>query len=190
MNYLIVYAHSNPKSFCHAIKEEIEAKIKQDGGKFVVRDLYQLGFNPVLSSQDFVQFIQHKTPDDIQKEQDFIRKADVIILIYPVWWFNMPAMLKGYIDRVFSRGFAYDSKGPIIIGLLRGKKVMVFNTTGGPRFAYYLLGYKSAIKTSIDAGIFKFCGMKVLLHKFFYAVPAISDSARKKMLAGIRNIKF
>jgi NAD(P)H dehydrogenase (quinone) len=102
----------------------------------------------------------------------------------------MPAILKGYIDRVLSRGFAYDTKGPLMLGLLKGKKVMVFNTTGGPRFAYYLLGYKLAMKISIGAGIFNFCGMKVILHKFFYAVPAITDAARKKMLASIQHIDF
>jgi len=79
---------------------------------------------------------------------------------------------------------------PPDFGLLKGKKVMVFNTTGGPRFAYYLSGYKSATKNSIDARIFKFCGMKVILHKFFYAVPAITDAVRKKMLASIGSIIF
>ena len=190
MNYLIVYAHPNPKSFCHAIKEEIEARIKQQGAEPVVRDLYQQGFNSALSSGDFVQFLQHVTPADIQKEQEFIRKADVLIFVYPVWWFSMPAILKGYIDRVFSRGFAYEPAGHIIKGLLPGKKVMIFSTTGGPRFAYFLLGYKAAIKTTIDAGIFKFCGMKVALHKYFYAVPAITDAARKKMLAEISKTNF
>jgi len=190
MIYLIIYAHPNPKSFCHAIKDEIETKIKQQGGELVVRDLYQQGFNPVLSSGDFVQFLQHTPPADIQKEQELIRKADRLIFVYPVWWFSMPAILKGYIDRVFSRGFAYDYEGHSIKGLLAGKEVMIFSTTGGPRIAYYLAGYKAAIKMTIAAGIFKFCGMRVLLHKYFYAVPAITDAARKKMLTGIRKINF
>lgn len=190
MKYLIIYAHPNPKSFCHALKEEIQAQIKLQGGQYLLRDLYALGFAPVLSSADFVEFLQHKTPPDILKEQELIRDAGTLIFIYPVWWFGMPAILKGYIDRVFIRGFAYDTKGNLIIGLLKGKKVMVFNTTGGPGFAYFLFGYKSAIKTCIDIGTFKFCGMKVILHKFFHAVPVITDAARKKMLASIKNIKF
>ena len=190
MNYLLVYAHPNPKSFCHAIKEELVTQIKQQGGEVVVRDIYQLGFDSVLSSTDFVQFLDHKTPADINAEQELIREADIIAFVYPVWWFSMPAILKGYIDRVFSRGFAYDMKGHLIKGLLKGKQVMIFTTTGGPRIAYYLLGYKLAIKTAIDGGIFKFCGMKVKLHKYFYAVPAVSDKARKKMLDSIKKIKF
>jgi NAD(P)H dehydrogenase (quinone) len=190
MKYLIIYTHPNPKSFCHAVKEEIVAKLKDQGSEVEVRDLYQMGFNPVLSSNDFMQFIQKKTLADIQKEQECVRQADTIIFIYPVWWFSMPAMLKGYIDRVFIRGFAYDMKGHMIQGLLKGKKVMLFSTTGGPSFAYYLLGYLVAMKTAIDAGIFNFCGLKVALHKYFYAVPTISDGDRKKMLASIKNIHF
>ena len=57
MNYLLVYAHPNPKSFCHAIKEDIVIRIKQQGGEVVVRDIYQLGFDSVLSSNDFVQYM-------------------------------------------------------------------------------------------------------------------------------------
>ncbi len=188
MNYLVVYAHPNPKSFCHAIKEEVVACIKKKGENCEVRDLYQMGFNPVLGSSDFVQFLQKKTPEDIQKEQDLIRQADILVFVYPVWWFSMPAILKGYIDRVFFRGFAYDYKGPMIQGLLKGKKTILLSTTGGPRFAYYFLGYLLAMKTTIDAGILNFCGIKVALHKYFYAVPTVGDAARKKMLANISRI--
>ena len=190
MNYLLVYAHPNPKSFNHAVKEEIVAQIRQQGGEVQVRDLYQLGWDPVLSANDFAQFSQRTTPPDIEAEQELIRNADRIIFVYPIWWFGMPAILKGYIDRVFSRGFAYDMQGHIIKGLLKDKKVMLFNTTGGPNFAYWLMGYRLALKVAIAIGIFNFCGMKVLLHKFFYAVPAISDEKRKKMLADISKIRF
>ncbi len=190
MKYLVVYAHPNPKSFCHAIKEEIVVRLKEQGAIVDVRDLYQMGFNPVLSANDFMQLAQKKIPADIQKEQDLVAGADTIIFIYPVWWFSMPAILKGYVDRVFMRGFAYDMKGHMLQGLLKGKKAMLFSTTGGPRFAYYLLGYLVAMKIAIDAGVFNFCGLKVALHKYFYAVPTISDGARRQMLASIKNIKF
>ena len=104
MKYLVVYAHPNPKSFCHAIKEEIVVRLKEQGAIVDVRDLYQMGFNPVLSANDFMQLAQKKIPADIQKEQDLVAGADTIIFIYPVWWFSMPAILKGYVDRVFMRG--------------------------------------------------------------------------------------
>ncbi|MBM3243234.1 MAG: flavodoxin family protein, partial [Candidatus Omnitrophica bacterium] len=92
--------------------------------------------------------------------------------------------------RVLTKGFAYDYAGKIPKGLLRDKKVMIFSTTGGMRIAYYLLGIKAAIKKSIDFGIFNFCGMRVILRKYFYAVPVISAAARSKMLANIEKIGF
>jgi NAD(P)H dehydrogenase (quinone) len=190
MKYLIIYAHPNPKSFCSAIKNQVEEQIKASGSEFVTRDLYQMGFNPVLGAQDFINFSKNSPSEDICVEQDLIRQSDVIIFVYPVWWFSVPAILKGYIDRVLSRGFAYDMKGHLIRGLLKGKRVMIFNTTGGPGFAYYLLGYLVAMKISIVFGIFKFCGMTVKLHRFFFAVPAISQKAREKMLDQVKRIQF
>ena len=188
MSHLVIYAHPNPKSFNAAIKVQLVAHLQSKGKEVTVRDLYQSGFNPVLSGNDFTQFLQGQTPPDIAKEQDFIRKADRIILIFPIWWFNMPAILRGYIDRVFSRGFAYDYVDGAIKGLLPGKKVCIINTTGGPQEAYEQFGYHEAIKTLMDNGIFAFCGMTVVLHKYFYAVPTVTDQARKQMLAELKKL--
>lgn len=190
MKYLIIYAHPNPKSFCHSVKESIETQLNARGICYTTRDLYEIGFNPVLGSDDFIQFSNNITPEDIRVEQDLVASSERIIFIFPIWWFSMPAILKGYIDRVFSRGFAYDMKGHMIRGLLKGKQVMVFTTTGGPGFAYYLLGYFWAIKTAICLGIFKFCGMQVIRHHYFFAVPAITHEKRKKMLQEIQRINF
>jgi NAD(P)H dehydrogenase (quinone) len=188
MNYLVIYAHPNPKSFNAAIKEQLVALLKSRGREVVVRDLYELGFNPVLSGNDFTQFLQGQTPPDIAQEQELVRKAEVLIFVYPVWWVSMPAILKGYIDRVLSRGFAYNIDSHGVKGLLTGKKVMIFNTTGGPRIAYFFMNSLAGMKISIDAGIFKFCGMKVLIHKYFFAVPTVTDQVRKKMLADIKKL--
>lgn len=190
MKYLIVYAHPNSKSFCYAIKEKIASIIKEKYGECQIRDLYAMQFNPVLSADDFASFSRKELPGDIKKEQELIRSVETIIFIHPVWWFNMPAILKGYIDRVFTKGFAYDYVGKIPKGLLRDKKVMIFSTTGGMRLAYYFLGFKSAVKKSIDVGVFNFCGMKVVLHKFFYAVPVVSLKEREDMLSSIETINF
>jgi len=187
-NYLLIYSHPNPKSFNHSIKEKIASVLRSKGKNVEVRDLYVLGFDPVLSAGDFSQFADGKTPPDIAKEQEYIKKADALIFIYPVWWFGLPSILKGYIDRVFSKGFAYDYAGKMPRGLLVGKKVMVFSTTGGPKITYFLGGYKSALDKTITSGIFKFCGMDVIFHKFFYAVPIITEKKRKLMLDSIENL--
>jgi len=190
MKYLVIYAHPNPKSFNHAITEEILANLRAQGKEAEVRDLYRLRFNPMLSGDDFAHFDRGKIPADIQKEQEYIRKADALIFVYPVWWFNMPAILKGYIDRVFSRGFAYEVVNGAIKGLLTGKNVYIINTAGGTPEGYSHFGYNEAIRTTIDTGMFAFCGMTVQIHKYFYAVPTVTDEVRKQMLAEIKRMSL
>ncbi|MFA5094784.1 MAG: NAD(P)H-dependent oxidoreductase [Candidatus Omnitrophota bacterium] len=190
MKYLIIYTHPNPKSFNHAIKEKIETKLKNEGNEVEIRDLYALGFDPVLKGADFVAFKAGKTPDDIKREQDHIKSSDTIIFIHPIWWFGQPATLKGYIDRVFSYGFAYISDKGILKGLLTDKKAVIINTTGGTEDDYRNNGYKDALAKTMDIGIFSLCGIKVILHKFFHAVPAVSNDEREKMLLELDSISF
>ena len=185
MRYLIVYAHPNPKSFNHAIKEKVEARLKREGAQYDVRDLYGLGFDPVLKGSDFIGFKQGKPPEDIRREQEFIKNADTLIFIHPVWWFGQPAVLKGYIDRVFSFGFAYTADEKGLRGLLNGKKAVILNTTGGSEADYKDKGFKDALGKTMDTGTFGVCGIEVKLHKFFHAVPAVSNEAREKMLQEI-----
>lgn len=190
MKYLIVYAHPNPKSFNQAIKEQVEAQIKKTGKEFAVRDLYRMKFNPLLDVQDFSLMIKGRLAKDIKREQDYVKDAHTLIFIYPIWWFGMPAILKGYIDRVFSHGFAFrfTEKGPE--GLLPGKKVIIFNTTGGPESNYSSMGYADALRKTTDIGIFEFCGMNIILHKYFYAAPYVSNKVRLKMLEELKEIKL
>jgi len=190
MKYLIIYAHPNPKSFNHAIKEQVEAALKKKEKHYSVRDLYQLKWNPVLGGADLKVSEPKKIPADIQKEQQCIREADVLIVIHPIWWFGMPAVLKGYIDRVFSAGFAYEYGPEGIRGLLSGKKVVVINTTGGTEEDYLKFGFKDALIKVFKDGIYGFCAMKVLRHVFFFAVPSVANEARKKMLVEIDGLEF
>lgn len=189
MSYLLIYAHPNRNSFSAAIKDAIVNKLRTQGKDVVVRDLYELEFNPVLSCDELISDVS-ALPADIKIEQECVSKADVLIFIYPVWWFNMPAILRGYIDRVFSNGFAYAFADGEVHGLLSNKKVYILNTTGGGLAAYEQFGFNSAIQTSVDAGIFSFCGMSVALHKYFYAVPTSTEEERKKILEEIKTLEF
>ena len=186
MKYLIVYAHPNPKSFNHAILETISQELQKKKREFTVRDLYRIGFNPVLSTKDLLAIQDGAVPKDIKKEQNYISKADTLIFIFPIWWSAMPAMLKGYIDRVFSLGFAYDITEDEIIGLLKGKKVFIVTTTGASEEDYEKMGAFKMMNMSIDMAIFQFSGMKVIGHKYFSSVPNVSQQDRKKMLKELR----
>lgn len=183
MKYVIIYAHPNERSFNHAIKEAIEANLRRTGKNFLTRDLYAIGFKPALQAADFIAMSKDQLLPDVEAEQQHIKDADRIIIVHPIWWFNMPAVLKGYIDRVFSRGFAYDYKDGGLVGLLPGKDVMIFNTTGGSAEDYEKNGFNGALKLTIDTGVFGICGMKVVKHRFFYAIPTSTDEERKAILA-------
>ncbi|MDD5613996.1 MAG: NAD(P)H-dependent oxidoreductase [Candidatus Omnitrophica bacterium] len=190
MDYLLIYAHPNPKSFNHAILETLTSRFDKEKRPFQVRDLYKLNFKPSLSSEDFISFSSNTAAADIKQEQNLIEQGKTLIFIYPIWWFGMPAILKGYIDRVLSRNFAYgvNEKGPY--GLLSNKKVVIINTTGGPKEHYEEGGLKDILKTTIDVGVFGFCGIKITLHKYFYAVPYIGNESRQNMLKELKAIQI
>ena len=190
MKHLIIYAHPNPKSFNHAILEAVEKALKAAGKEYEVRDLNALKFDPVLDRGDLELESHGKAAKEVEREQRRIREADVLVFIYPVWWFGMPAILKGYIDRVFSQGFAFAVEGQRLTGLLTGKKVFIINTTGSPREILAKTGYEDAMRKTTVAGIFEFCGMEVVAHRYFYAVPYLDDAARRAMLEEVTKIPF
>lgn len=183
MKYLIVYAHPNPNSFNSAELETLQSALKQGGHEVRVRDLYAEKFNPVLGPADFQAMAAGSLPRDISVEQSHLQWADTAVFLYPVWWASMPAMLKGYVDRVFLKGFAYDyGRDGSIVPLLKGKKAAVFNTTGSPYEFYERSGMHKSIRQAVDEGIFAFCGMEVLRHEFFGGVPTATAEQRAGML--------
>jgi len=100
----------------------------------------------------------------------------------------MPAMLKGYIDRVLTEGFAYRISDEGIAGLLAGKKVFLFTTMGASMGDYEESGFFKSMGQITDTGVFAFCGCEVLGHKYFPSVPYVTDSDRKKMLKEVREL--
>ncbi|PEK36914.1 NAD(P)H dehydrogenase [Bacillus pseudomycoides] len=188
MKHLIVYAHPNPQSFNHAILETVKDELEEKGHEVRVRDLYELNFNPVLAASDFVSFSQGNTPADIKEEQEHITWADNITFIYPVSWAGLPAILKGYVDRVFSHGFAYAYGENGIETLLSSKKGLLLSTMGNTKEAYTASGMFDAMKKTTDAGIFEFTGIETLDHTFYTSVPSVDDGARKQYLEEVEEV--
>lgn len=187
MKHLVVFAHPHSESFNHAILETVVNALKNKGHEVAVRDLYKLNFQPVLKTEDTASMRDGKVPEDIREEQECITFADVITFIYPIWWTGMPAILKGYVDRVFSYGFAYSSGEEGIVKLLKGKKGFIINTHGSPKDIYDQTGMTNGLKLTSDAGIFGFTGIEPVEHLFFGSVPYVDDAARKDMLSTIEN---
>jgi NAD(P)H dehydrogenase (quinone) len=188
MKHLVVYCHPNPKSFCHAILESTVDTLRGKGNEVRIRDLYADGFDPILKGSDFAAFQASTTPADIKAEQEHILWAEIITVIHPVWWTNVPAMLKGYIDRVFALGFAYafGADGPR--GLLGGRKVVILSTQGALNEDYNAAGMTDAMKKASDVAIYSFSGMAVLEHKFFGGATSVDDETRKRYLSEVKEV--
>lgn len=164
MKHLIIYAHPSNHSFNHAI---LEKAIEASPNNVVVRDLYQLNFDPVLTWQEFSQTLSKQYAPDIATEHQYWLEADVITLIYPLWWMGFPAILKGYLDRVLSYDFAYRNGEIESIGLLTGKKMQQFVTLGNSNEKYEQKGFLAAFEQTLGKGLFEFCGIRdVKMHYF------------------------
>ncbi len=176
-NILIIYGHpKTKKSFNFELKEKLIKDLKEKKHNIIIRDLYGINFNPILSSKDLENIHNNIMPDDIKTEQDFIKNSEYIIFIYPIWWTREPAIIKGYIDRVFAYGFAYKYKDGEVIGLLNDKNAIIINSTGSPYPLYENNGFHKSIKTLVDGGIFGFCEFKKVKHLFYGSITNISET--------------
>ncbi|XID94968.1 NAD(P)H-dependent oxidoreductase [Paenibacillaceae bacterium WGS1546] len=185
MNHLIIYAHDYEGSYNSAVRGAILHELREHNQTVAVRDLYQLSFNPILTTQELYGFYEQQYPDDVSIEQEHIRQADILYFVFPTWWYSVPAILKGYFDRVFATGFAfrYSKAGPI--GLLTGKKAFVFQTAADPVEALQARHLDSAMQAAIGVGILHYCGLDVMEHKIMPSIHHASDDNRREYLSEI-----
>ena len=106
MNILVIYTYPNHQSFNNAILKAVQDNLSKNHHVNTL-DLYEEQFDPILRFDDTHKRRDLSTVPDMEKYRNLITWADQIIFIYPIWWSGMPAMLKGFIDRVFTAGFAY-----------------------------------------------------------------------------------
>jgi len=183
MKHLVVYTHPNPESFCHAILDTVLGALAERGDEVVVSDLYQKNFSPVLASSDFIAFGKGETPADILEEQKKIEWADNLIFIYPTWWFNRPAMLQGWIDRVFSHGFAFNEDENGFEALLSGKTSNIFVTYGGrEEDVVEAFGSIDAAVSSMTIGTLGLVGIDPVKPLYCFEVPTTTKEKRQGML--------
>ena len=185
MKHLIISAHPNPQSFNQALVEEVIKATRQVGAETVVRDLYTLDFNPVLSWSELNATMEGIVPAEIKFEQKLIAEAELITFIYPLWWMGFPAILKGYLDRVLSYGFAYQNENNISVGLLGNKKIQQFITMGNSIEKYQQLGFDKALKSCLVDGLFNFCGITDIQHDIFGNIHLLDETDRQTILISV-----
>lgn len=177
--HLIIKSLHRNESFLAKASKALEMFLFDNNAEISIRDLYSMDFNPVLTSTDFQMLKSGQLPIDIQSEQKFIKETDIIWFIFPIWWTSMPAILKGYIDRILLNGFAYAMENNKPKGLLRDKKVVIINSMGESFEDYKKIGMFNALKLTIDTGIFKFTGMEVIDHLYFTSIMTASNEEKE-----------
>ena len=138
MNVLIIYCHPSRDSYTYQILKQLQETLRNESIKFEVSDLYEMDFRTEMTEQEYMRegLLNLNLPiaPDVQKEQEKIENADCIIFLYPVWWSDCPAKLKGWFDRVYTVGYAYgyDNKGTKIKKMKTVKYGIALCTAGHP----------------------------------------------------------
>ncbi len=202
MNILIVFAHPEPQSFNGALLRTAVATLEAAGHAVQVSDLYALPFEPLSNRYNFTTIHDaayfkpqleelhatehHGFAADIETELQKLAWCDVLIWQFPLWWFSVPAVLKGWVDRVFAMGRAYSSSRIYENGPFQGKRALLSLTIGGRVENYQpggLQGDLAGILRPIHRGILQFTGFTVLAPHVVYGPVRQSEAEREATLA-------
>ncbi len=179
-NILIINAHPDKESFCFALAESYKIGAYTSGAQVKLVHLIDLKFNPILSFG--YRKISELEPDLVQIQQDILW-ANHLVFVYPNWWATFPALLKGFIDRVFVPGFAfkYRENAPLWDKLLKGKTARLIVTMDTPKWFYWLIN-RSPGHNAMKIGVLEFCGIKPVKITVFSGIKASVKNKRQLWL--------
>lgn len=201
MKIFLLLAHPEPRSFNGALYQTAQEVLRRAGHEVETSDLYAMQFNPVSGRHNFTTI---KNPEyfkpqieemhatemggfapDLETEMRKLEACDLMIWQFPLWWFGLPAILKGWADRVFAMGRTYGGDRFYENGVFQGKRALLSLTTGGPAPVYQPGGWNGdlqAILRPIQRGIFRFTGFQVLSPHVVYAPVRLSPEERQAIL--------
>ncbi|XP_053175984.1 NAD(P)H dehydrogenase [quinone] 1-like [Scomber japonicus] len=203
---LIVYAHQSAGSFSAAAKDAAMEALTAQGCTVEVSDLYAMKFKATATVEDITGEIKNakhfryaeetklaweagKLSADITEEQRKLTEADLIIFQFPMYWFTVPAIVKGWFDRVLTLGFAYSQEKRYTEGIFKDKKAMLSFTTGSHESMFSANGINGDMNVTLwplQNGILHYCGFQVLAPQIFWAPSHIPSEARSTMLEAWR----
>jgi NAD(P)H dehydrogenase (quinone) len=202
----IVHAHHEPASFNSALTREATASLSAAGHEVVVSDLYAMGFDPVSDRRNFKtvkdpNYLKQQNEEsyasenngyavELQAEMDKLAWCDALILQFPLWWLGLPAILKGWVDRVFAVGRTYGGGRYFNRGILAPRRAMCSVTVGGPADAYSSVGAYGPldpILRPINHGILGFVGFAVVEPFVVHAPARMSQEGRVDCLRAYRS---
>ena len=206
MKFLCVLAHPEPASFTASLAHYGMRALEEEGHVVDAADLYAMQFDPVSDRRNFMEPFDPARFDqqaeerfasanagfspDLQREMDRLSSCDVLVLQFPIWWLGMPAIMKGWIDRVFAIGRTYGGGRWFDRGIMRGKKAMLAVTIGGTKEAYSndgIYGPALDVLRPINHGILAFCGFEVVEPFIAFAPGRKSDAERQAIFDAYAN---
>ncbi len=183
---LIINGHPDKKSFCCALAEAYKKGVDKTDVKCEVVHLTDLDFSPILK---YGYRQKMELEPDLKKVQTIIESSDHLVFIYPNWWGTYPALLKGFVDRIFLPGFGfkYQAKKPLPKKLLTGKTARLIVTTDTPSWYYHLV-YKKPGHNSFQKCILNFCGIKPVKITTLVNIKKSTTQKRQNWLAKIEKM--
>jgi putative NADPH-quinone reductase len=188
MNVLLIYCHPRMDSFSAALRDLAAATLEASGHSVELRDLYAEGFAPVLTAAQRGNFYDETANQDgIESHVAALRRAEALLLVYPSWWFGPPAMLKGWLDRVWVPGVAFRIDGPgELRPLLTGiRRIGVVTTYGSRYWRLWLVGWPDRLM--IRRGLRPLCSRRCRVD--WIALTCMDSSTvgqRERFLACLR----
>lgn len=185
-NILIINGHPDKKSYCTALANQYRKGAVLSGADCKLINLTELEFSPIL------KYGYRKRTDlepDLIEVRKLIQETKHLVFVYPNWWGTIPALLKGFIDRVFLPGFAfeYQEKSPLPKKLLKGKTARLIVTTDTPSW-YYSLVYRKPGHNSMKKSILHFCGVKPVKITSLGPIKNSTNLKRKNWLKQIEKL--
>lgn len=190
MKVLVVYCHPNPESFTAAVRDTVLAEARKSTGEIRVLDLYASGFDPVLCGAELAGYVAapaNRTP--VSSDVDDLLWCDTLVFVYPTWWYGLPAMLKGWLDRVMLPEVAFlmpdETNRTIRPGLGHIRRLGVFTTCGASWWLTQIVGAPG--KRTLMRGVGFLCA-KPLRTAFaaHYLMDTSTPESRRKHLDRVR----
>jgi NAD(P)H dehydrogenase (quinone) len=181
MKVLIIYTHPNHQSLSYAFFQEVIRGCEKNPSiqDVQILDLYKEQFNPILEFNENKRRRDMHIDPVLSKYREQLTWADKIVLVYPIWWGRPPAMLLGYIDKMFASGFAYKDHGGLLPeGLLKGKSVVCISVMKGPTL-YPLYWLNNAHKVLMRKALFQYVGIKRVRFFEFGNMESLKENIKK-----------
>jgi NAD(P)H dehydrogenase (quinone) len=188
MKHAVVFAHPNPASLTAAMAGAYAEAARELGHEVVLRDLYAMGFDPCLRAGEIPGPHGVSAGKDVVAERARLADVNVFAFVYPLWFNAPPAILKGYVDRVFGMGFGY---GPAAAGgnepLLEVRRLISISLSGAPDRWVRETGALQALTTLFDLHLAQMCGLTLVDHLHFGDItPGVTEDAAADLLAQVR----